>query len=895
MKNLINKLKPYLLTGSLVLGILIMIFLFKGIYPFGNNSLIWGDMHDQITAFYYHFYDSIKGNSSLLINFSTSGGINFLGILAYYILSPLSFITLLVSREDIYLVVSVIIAFKILLSSLTCLYAIRTFFKKIPNLLSVLLAIIYAFSGYSIIMYQITPWIDAMYMFPLIIIGLKKVLDLEKPTMYIVTLTLSLYFSFYVTFMVIIFIFLASLIYLLVYKEDKLKRKKAILALGITTIISILLSLVIVIPTYLQISISSRSIFNINTLLNSKMGPITDKLSMFLFGGVMYTGILLLLKNYKKHKKFLTFYIPVLLVMLIPVMIEPINKVWHYGSYAFFPYRAGFITMFLLVFGAAYYFNNYIPIKGVVLKRNKVISVVLTLVISVSTFIIMYVNYYNFQSTIYSLTISTNHLLLLVLALFTITSIIGSFIIILLNKQLNRFSLILISIISITHIIVNTAIYLGIDEEQDNLMGQYEVLNKISKDYKEDDYYRVKNEVINMTNNSGMIMKFHNLDHFTSLTDGNNQASLKKIGYSSMWVKTFSRGGNLFLDSILANKYLITKDEINSQYYELVKTYDNINFYSLNQNISYGYLISKNDTIFDKGNSFEISNSIYKNITGTDNDLFEIIDRFDTKNINITRGVDYDDYYQIDDNDRQSYLETNIEIEGNKTVYLEILKGLVYIENYDMYEKFNIYINNKLYKQRAFSEYDNGILNLGIYSNETINIKIELMDDIDLNNISIGIMDNNLYEKFVSDEYVETNIKYNKNTITASVNTDSKKILFLPVNYNEGYTATNNGKEVEIIKVYDNFIGINLEEGNNDIKLTFIPKGLIPSFIISLITLVLTIILLKTNLYQRILECKVLSNLAYYIYTFIYVALVLVVYIGLTLCFIVSYFISFNI
>ena len=358
-KDTINKLKPYLLTSAIVLGIITIIFLIKGIYPFGNNSLIWGDMHDQITAFYYHLYDSIKGSKSLLIDFTSSGGINFLGIIAYYILSPFSLLVLLIPRSDIYLFVSVIIALKILTCSITCLYFIRKYYKKLPNLLSVLLAIIYAFSGFSLMMYQITPWIDTMYMLPLIMIGLKKVLDLEKPTMYIITLTLSLIFSFYTSIMVIIFIFLVSLIYLFVYKEKKEDRKKAILSLGISTIISVLIASFIIIPAYSQISISSRINSGYGDLLNSKTGPITDKLSMFLFGGLMYAGLLFLIKDYKKNFKYLTFYIPTLLIVLIPVIIEPINKAWHFGSYAFFPYRFGFITMFLLVIGACHGFNNY--------------------------------------------------------------------------------------------------------------------------------------------------------------------------------------------------------------------------------------------------------------------------------------------------------------------------------------------------------------------------------------------------------------------------------------------------------------------------------------------------------------------------------------------------------
>lgn len=885
-----KRIKPYILAGSIVLGILAIIFFIKGIYPFGNNSLIWGDMHDQITAFYYHFYDSIFNEKSLLIDFSESGGVNFIGILAYYILSPFSILTLLVKRENIYLMVSVIIGLKILLSSLTCLYVIRKYYKKIPMLLSVLLAIIYAFSGYSLVMYQITPWIDAMYMLPLIFVGLKKVLDLEKPTMYIVTLSLSLIFSFYVSMMVIIFIFLGSFIYLLVYKEKE-ERKKAILLLGISTILSLLISSFIVVPSYMQISVSSRMGFSIKTLLNSKMGPITDKTSMFLFGGIMYVGLFLLIKNFKKYKKFLSFYIPVILTLLIPVIIEPINKIWHFGSYAFFPYRFGFITIFLLIFGAAYAFDNYEGIKQVNLKNSKIISAVLTILICTAMFIVIYVNYNNFQSAIYKLTISTNHQLLLFLIILTVISIVGCFIILLLNKGLNKFALSLIFFITITHIIVNSTLYLGIDSKQDILTKQYKELNLIEKTYQEDNYYRVKNQAENMIMNSGMVMRYHTLDHFTSLTDRNTLESLKKLGYSSMWVKTFSRGGNLFLDSILANKYIMTRSNIDNKYYQVEYDFDDIKLYSLKQTPSYGYLINNNDTIFDKENSFIISNSIYQNITGKNDYIFDIIDNFKLTNIELSLS-NGNTYYEIIDKEDYAYIEADIEVTKEKTIYLEILRSLVNNDNYQMYEKFNIYINDNLFKQKAFTENDNGVLNLGTYNNEKVNIKIELLKSIDLDNITIGIMDNEKYEDFIKNNYIDTNIEYKRNKINSTVTTNTEKILMLPISYNEGYQATNNGKKTELLKVYDNFIGIKLNNGENNIEISYTPKGFTPCLIISIVSLLITVILIKTNFINKILKNKQLINLSNLLYIVLYLGIITIVYIGGTIVFMLSYFIQ---
>lgn len=884
-----KKLKPYIITLCICIAIFLIVFISKGIFPFGNHSLIWGDMHDQITAFYYHLYDSIRGDGSLLINFSTSSGINFIGILAYYILSPISLLILFFPRDQIYLVVSLIVALKIILSSITCLYFIRTYFKKIPYFLSIMLAISYAFSGYSLTMYQITSWIDLMYLFPILMIGLKKVLDLEKPILYILILTISLICSFYVSMMVIIFIFLGSFLYLLVYKE-KQERKKAILSLGISTIISLLLSAFIVVPSYLQISISSRMNFSLSELLNSKTGPITDKLAMFMFGGIIYVGIIILLRNFKNHKKFISFYIPTLLIMLIPIIIEPINKIWHFGSYVFFPYRAGFIAMFLLVLGASYGFEHYAYKKRKESKKiMDKIMIIITSLVAISGIIFLTSYYYqDFQSALDTLTLSINHLLLWMLLFTTFLAFLGCFIILIIYKKLNFLSLLLIGLITITHITCNSFLYLGIDFTQDSLMSQYEDLQKLEKTYQKGDYYRVKNITSNYIMNNGMVMRYHNLDHFTSLTDRSNLSSLKKLGYSSMWVKTYSKGGTLFTDSLLANRYIMSREKITNPYYHFVGKYGNIYFYEANTTPSYGYFLNDNVNIMDKNNSFEIQNSIYNSITGAES-LFTIIDDYHLMNIEKTKNQGMEHYHIIDE-DAYNYIEKEIEVHGRGKIYLEILKDLNNTINSSIYQKFNIYINDQLFRQSALTETDNGVIDLGTYEDKTVNIKIELKDDVELDNITLGILDLDKYDEFI-EKSLNSKIDYHKNKVKVTVTSDKKQLLFLPIAYNEGYEAKLNGNKTEVIKVLDNYIGIMVEEGENNITLSFIPKGFLPTLIISMITLVMSIIIFKTNIYDRLLNITWLQNIAYYLYLVLYFLVIFLVYIMMILIFILSYFV----
>lgn len=880
--------KPYIITLLIALAIFLIIFISKGIFPFGSNSLIWGDMHDQITAFYYHFYDSIYGNKSLLVDFSTSGGINFIGILAYYILSPFSLITLLFPRDQIYLVVSIIIALKIITASITCLYFIRTYFKKTSCWLSVFLALIYAFSGYSLAMYQITSWIDVMYLFPLLIIGLKKVLDLEKPTFYIVVLTLSLICSFYVSIMVVLFIFLSSLVYLLVYK-NKEERKKGVLALGITTVISLLLAAFIIVPSYLQISISSRLGFQLSELLNSKTGPITDKIAMFLFGGLMYMGLVLLFSRFKENKKFISWYLPTCLIMLIPVIVEPVNKIWHFGSYAFFTYRAGFIMMFLLIIGACYGFEKYQEKKNNDTIKNKIVITIITLV-AVSGIIFLTYRYYNqFQIALDKLTISSNHILLGMLFMTTFLSFITCFLIFNIYKRLDILSITLIGLITVVHITCNGLLYLGIDFDQERLTSQYKDLQELEKTYKDGDIYRVKNITSDYIMNSGMVMKYHNLDHFTSLTDRSNLRSLKKMGYSSMWVKNYSKGGSLFTDLLLANRYIMSNEKAIIPYYDYVGKYGNIYFYKSIYDVSYGYFLNNDVDIMNLNNSFEIQNKIYNSITN-DNNLFQIIDDFNLVNI-IKKRENGRKIYSIIDDDANNYLEKEIEVGKRQKIYLEILKDLDNTGNSKIYQQFNIYINDKLYKQKALTEQDNGLIDLGTYENEKVNIKIELVNSITYDNITLGLMDLDKYESFALNNKIDTKVSFNRNKINIKVNSTNKQLLFIPIAYNDGYSAKVNGKSAEVIKVFDNYIGVMTDIGDNDIVLSFMPKGLVPMLCVSLITLIGTIILIKPGTYNKLLNIKWLNNIAYYVYLVGYIGLVFLMYVMMTICFILSYFV----
>ena len=821
-----KKLKPYIIVSLITLFIFLLVSFIKGFFPFGHNYIIWGDLHEQIIPIYYRFYDVIHNGGSLFIDYTNGGGINYFGIMAYYIISPFSLLILLFPRNMIPELFNIIIFLKILLSAITCLYFLRHIFK-LKDKYSIILSLIYAFSSYTLTLYIIPTWLDMIWILPILMIGLKNILDNKDIKLFVIMLSLSLITNFYLSFILLIFICLCSIFYLRVYNKKNIK--ESILKLGLGVVISLLISSIIVIPTIIQISRSTRLGFtSINNLITK--GPILNKLMYFITLGLPIACILFLLKYRKNNKKFLNFIIPVLLILLVPVLIEPINKMLHFGSYSYYPYRYGFVTTFMLIVCAGYY-----------LSKNELNFNVKPIIINslISIFIIglVYIFYSKIQSCIDLLSFNTNKKMAVVMIIILVLSIIGYLI------SLKCKDIISIYIIAFTVILCMSMCYFGIDYDQKRLQQVYNDMY----DLKVDNTYRTKITMDEKIENYSMVSSTNTIDHFTSLVDNNAFITNQKLGYTSRWMDTSSFGSNIFIDTLLGNKYLYG-EKINN-YYKKIDS----NLYEINLNLKPYYLINNNIKLNKYDSSFKNTNKIYNSIS-SDKNIFEIIDDFDSNNIEYKNN----NLYIIDKN-KETSLSKKINIKERKLLYLEVLNSYDNLSKRRIYKSFKVLVNNKVILDEYPTDTNNGTIYLGEFNNEEVNIKIILNNDVHLKYIELGLLDKNKLENFYKDSN-SSNIKYKSNKIKISYESQKEGLLFIPINYLRGMKAKLNNKEVKIEKVYNNYIGINVRNGINNIEITFIPDGFRLGLIFSLIGLISFLIVIKLNIFNN------LSLVAYPIY-----------------------------
>jgi len=872
------KKNKYLITSLIALLIISAIYLIKGIYPFGDNYAVWSDMHDQIVAMYYHFWDAVKGQESLMINFTTGGGINFIGLIGYYILSPFTLIILLFSRENIIYAATIIVGLKMIAASVTSLYCIDTFFKKIPDSYKILLSILYAFCGYVFISYVITAWMDAVYMLPIVAVGLKKLLDLKSTKMYIITMTLLLIFSFYIAAMTLIFIIFISTLYMILYKTNE-ERKKIAFNLGVSTIISLLCASFILVPTITQLLASARVNTGFDTMMSLTIGPMYDKTSYFFASGIAIATVLLLLFEVKTKKLDKWFITIILTLLLIPVFAEPVNRVWHLSSYTGFPYRFGIITMLALTLVTGYYFNN---LKEQKTNNKKIyITTLITFIGIIAIIIITKLGYTDTQITINKLTLThlkQGYFYIFAICLITIFVALS---ILYLNKNKSKFTLTMLSAIVLTNIMSMGLLYIGIDHDQINLQDAYIQMNELAKNKEKDDYYYLKNTEKVMTRNYGMVSKYNTLTNFSSLIENNNFQTLQRLGYDAYSMDTESVGGNIFTDTLLAQKYLISDKEVLDSYYEFKEKVQKLNLYEMKNTISYGYLIKDIPDTINAKNSFDFSNIIYNSITNKSN-LFNIYDDFTVINAKIEAK---DDRVFITREEEKASLVKVINVSGKKRLYLDIFDSYDFHTKYKQYKTLNIKVNGKLVEEEYPSYFRNGVLDLGTYEDTKVTITIELLGKCNFKHILIGEMDIQKYEDFANNYKVNTKVKMHSNTIEVSINAIEDKILYLPIAYHEDYKVTNNGEPVELLKVFDNYIGIKLHVGENNIKMTYTSPNIKEGLILATIGIILAFVWIK---YLSKISVPILEKIIYKVLVAVTGLLVIGVYVIPLLFFIKS-------
>lgn len=311
----------YLLLCMLIPALVMyLMYVARGIHPIDDGSVLVLDLNGQYVWFFEALRNFVRGDASLLYSFARAMGGEFMGIYAYYLASPLSFLVCLFPTDRMLEGLLVLFLIKTALCGGTFGYYMHKTSTERRPIAIIIFSIFYALSAYGIIQQHNTMWIDAMMWLPLITLGIEELIKHGKFRMYTLLLAVTLFSNFYIGYMVCIYCFFYFFLYYIGYEncnpnKERLHFVKSLLRMAFYSVLAIGMAAVILLCAYYSLNFG-KSTFSTPDWTWSTNFDILELLYKFLPGSYdtvrpegypfVYCGVLtlLLLPAYFLSKKF---------------------------------------------------------------------------------------------------------------------------------------------------------------------------------------------------------------------------------------------------------------------------------------------------------------------------------------------------------------------------------------------------------------------------------------------------------------------------------------------------------------------------------------------------------------------------------------------------------------
>ena len=191
---------------------MLFVMLISQYEPFGQYSILYSDMYHQYYPFFVAFRDALRSGESLLHNWSVGLGMDYLGLVAYYLASPLNLLSVLVPEGWLLEYFSLLMPVKLGFAGL--FFAI--FLKRIFHAEDISVAVFgafYALCAWALGYQWNIMWLDTFAMLPLVALGTVALLRDKKFILYTLSLFLSIFANYYIGFFTCIFVLLLFFVY----------------------------------------------------------------------------------------------------------------------------------------------------------------------------------------------------------------------------------------------------------------------------------------------------------------------------------------------------------------------------------------------------------------------------------------------------------------------------------------------------------------------------------------------------------------------------------------------------------------------------------------------------------------------------------------------------------
>ncbi len=532
--------------------VMIVIFIQRGIFPFGEDSFLRTDMYHQYAPFFSEFQYKLTHGGSLLYSWDVGMGINFAALYAYYLASPFNWLLILCPKSLVIEFMTYMIVLKIGLCGLTMDYYLRRHFHT-DRFGTAFFAILYALSGYMAAYSWNIMWLDCIFLFPLIMLGLERLVREGRWGLYCISLGLSILSNYYISIMICIFMVIYFGAQLII--EGWRGFRALFTVMGQFSLASLAaggLAAFVLLPEVLALQSTASgsstfpktftSYFSILEMLARHIGNVEVEIGLDHWPNI-YCGVAVLLffllylacRRVPVREK--AVYCGLLLIFYLSFSVNVLNFLWHGFHYPnSLPCRQSFIYILLLLTMCchAYLYLDQIPWKHMAIAFW-----------GAAVFVLL---------AEHLVTEKDFHFIVFYVAILFLALYAGLLYLYVRGRSRDMLTLLALGLISL-EAAVNTAVTSVTTTSRTSYTRDNADVRTLVEDYiPQDTFYRVE-KVTRKTKNDGAWMNFPSVSLFSSVANADLSKLFKQLGCESSTNAYSITGSTPLVDSLFSVRY----------------------------------------------------------------------------------------------------------------------------------------------------------------------------------------------------------------------------------------------------------------------------------------------------------------------------------------------------
>lgn len=860
-----------------------LLYIAMEVYPYGNGSVLVLDLNGQ----YVYFYDALRafvyGDASLLYSFGRSLGGEFLGIYAYYIASPLSYIVCLFPKSKTLEALLTIFLLKSGLCGLSFGFYLHKTREKVKRLPIIVFSVLYAMCAYCVVQQHNSMWIDAVMWLPLLTYGIEELIKKGHFRLFVVSLAVTMISNFYIGYMVCLY----TLIYFFIcYFRDnengvnnpygeKRHFIKSLVRIACYSVLALGIATCIWLSAYYALTFGKTSFTNPSWNMTTRF-TLLELLTKFLPGSFdtvrpeglpfIYCGVLtlFLVPVYFLSRKFTArqkiFSMIFIAIFFASFCFSPLDLIWHGFQHPnWLNYRYSFMLCFILLYLS---YDAFCELAHAKTQWFFAIGMALCAFVVVAE-----------QFTLPSY-LNSNTKLDPFMTVWCSLALIAVYTVVLYLFRRNRANQVFkrsLALILLFFVCIETAVngmcnVFSLDS--DVVYSTYSSYNNMLKKARpvleelraiDDSFYRMEKTDVGKTNEN-MAMEIRGLSNSTSTLNASTIEFLNQMGYSSSSHWSKYHGGNLVNDSLLGLKYIM---DGNSHLHHTELDFNRMLLEKYGKEV----VSSEDYTVFENPYALSIcygvSNAL---ITMNMDDFYNPYDRLNsliTAMLGESETVEV--FVPVEAKNSTTNCETSSIAKHTKYTPSVSSRDAIVHYNYECPEDSVLYFYLPSEYPREVKMKVNGVDYGTFYGNETS--RAMLIGEYEAGEsvlVSLTLTTDNLYVKkavpviykldFSKLEEVMNRLKetqliidedYTEDTLPGKVvSKKDNQLMLTTIPYDAGWIVTVDGERVETEEMIDSLLAFHVDAGEHEVVLKYRPKTFTLGLTASLFFLAIFVLLL---------------------------------------------------